>query len=72
MQELETGIAWEPDPQWEFTVAYSFTERMNDSLTNLSSASGCTGSGILLNCTPGAQINAYGNLVRFQVNFFFN
>jgi hypothetical protein len=72
MQELETGIAWEPDPQWEFTLAYSFTERMNDAVSNLSSASGCTGSGTLFTCTPGAQLNAYGNLVRFQVNFFFN
>lgn len=71
MQELESGIAWEPDPQWEFTLAYSFTERLNDSVTNLSS-SGCTGAAPLIGCTPGTQINAYGNLIRLQVNFFFN
>ena len=29
MSELETGIAWQPDPQWEFTVAYAFSQRNN-------------------------------------------
>ena len=29
MNELEIGIAWQPDPQWEFTTAYTFTNRTN-------------------------------------------
>lgn len=61
MQETEIGIAWEPDPQWEITTAYTFTERLNDSEMTRGTAT-----------APGQQFNAYGNLIRLQVNFFFN
>lgn len=71
MQEWETGIAWEPDPQWEFTLAYTFTERMNDATTGISNG-GCSAGNFPGACVPGAQVNAYGNLIRMQVNFFFN
>jgi hypothetical protein len=29
MKEVETGIAWQPDPQWEFTVAHAWMDRRN-------------------------------------------
>ena len=61
MHELETGIAWQPDPQWEFTVAYTFTQRMNAFTTTPGTST-----------VPGQQIDAYGNLLRFQVVWFWN
>jgi hypothetical protein len=62
MKELESGIAWQPDPQWEITVAYTFTQRNNFNQVN----PGQTAT------TPGTQIDAYGNLLRFQVIWFWN
>jgi hypothetical protein len=62
MKEIETGIAWQPDPQWEFTMAYTFTQRNNFNQVN----PGQTAT------TPGKQIDAYGNLLRFQVIWFWN
>lgn len=61
MKELETGIAWQPDPQWEFTVAYTFTQRNN--LYN-----GTVGTATV----PGQQLEANGNLLRFQAVWFWN
>lgn len=61
MKEVETGIAWQPDPQWEFTVAYSFTERLNAFQTTPGTAT-----------VPGKQQDAYGNLLRFQAIWFWN
>lgn len=61
MKEVETGIAWQPDPQWEFTVAYSFTERLSPFRTTPGTAR-----------APGQQLDAYGNLLRFQVVWFWN
>ncbi|MGH7209548.1 MAG: porin, partial [Nitrospiraceae bacterium] len=61
MQEVEVGIAWQPDPQWEFTMAYSYMHRPNTSTTNLSTPT------IL-----GQQFTADANLLRFQVIWFWN
>jgi len=61
MKELELGIAWQPDPQWEFTTAYTFTQRKNVFTTTAGTAS-----------TPGQQFDNYGNLLRFQVIWFWN
>ena len=61
MHELELGIAWQPDPQWEFTTAYTFTNRMNTFSTTPGSAT-----------VPGQQFDTYGNLIRFQVVWFWN
>ncbi len=61
MSELETGIAWQPDPQWEFTVAYSFSQRNNLFLTDTGTAT-----------TPGIQREQYANLLRFQAVWFWN
>jgi hypothetical protein len=61
MWEWETGIAWQPDPQWEFTVAYSFAQRNNLFLTDPGTAT-----------TPGIQREQYANLARFQLIWFWN
>lgn len=61
MQETEIGIAWMPDPQWEITTAYTFTERRNAFQTTPGTAT-----------TPGRQFDAYGNLIRLQLIWFFN
>lgn len=61
MSEIETGVAWQPDPQWEFTVAYTFTQR-----NNLFNGTVATAT------TPGQQLEAYGNLLRFQAVWFWN
>lgn len=61
MSEVESGVAWQPDPQWEFTVAYTFTQR-----NNLFNGTPSTSS------VPGQQLEAYGNLLRFQVVWFWN
>lgn len=68
MHELEMGVAWQPDPQWEITVAYTFTQRLNVFNTE-NNIGACTSAA---NCTPGKQIDAYGNLLRFQVVWFWN
>jgi len=62
MKEIEMGVAWQPDPQWEVTVAYTFTQRLNVFTVN----PGQTAT------TPGTQIDAYGNLLRFQAVWFWN
>ncbi|MGH7773837.1 MAG: hypothetical protein ACREQA_16555, partial [Candidatus Binatia bacterium] len=61
MKEVETGIAWQPDPQWEVTAAYTFTQRLNGFMTTPGTAT-----------TPGQQIDAYGNLIRLQIIWFWN
>jgi hypothetical protein len=61
MKEIEMGIAWQPDPQWEFTAAYTFTQRKNVFTTTPGTAT-----------TPGQQFDAYGNLIRFQAIWFWN
>jgi hypothetical protein len=68
MKEIELGIAWQPDPQWEFTTAYTFTQRKN--VFNTSANFGaCTSAAA---CTPGRQFDNYGNLLRFQIIWFWN
>jgi hypothetical protein len=61
MSELETGIAWQPDPQWEYTIAYTFSQRNNLFLTDPGSAT-----------VPGLQREQYANLLRFQAVWFWN
>jgi len=61
MQEVEVGVAWQPDPQWEFTMAYAYMHRPNTSQTFLSTAT-----------IPGRQFTADANLLRFQVIWFWN
>ena len=61
MQETEIGVAWMPDPQWEVTTAYAFTDRRNAFQTTPGTAT-----------VPGRQFDAYGNLIRLQVMWFFN
>ncbi len=61
MKELEMGIAWQPDPQWEFTIADEIVQR-NSYLF----AYGQTAT------TPGRQMNMQANVVRFQLIWFWN
>lgn len=61
MQETEIGVAWMPDPQWEVTTAYTFTERRNVFTTTPGTAT-----------VPGRQFDAYGNLIRLQLIWFWN
>jgi hypothetical protein len=85
MKETELGIAWQPDPQWEITLAYAFTERMNFSQTTgtqaLSGGAATPGSCSSVTfpsgqansqCFPGQQFRAYDNLIRLQVIWFWN
>lgn len=60
MKEWETGVAWQPDPQWEFTVAYATSQRLNV----FSSTGGTVGT--------SQQFDTYANLIRFQVVWFWN
>jgi hypothetical protein len=53
MQEWELGVAWMPEPQWEVTMEYAFTERRN--VFSTTPAANAT--------TPGQQFDAYGNLI---------
>jgi hypothetical protein len=62
MKEVELGIAWQPDPQWEFTAAYTFTQRENVFTT----------TPVVVPTTPGQQFSNYGNLIRFQAIWFWN
>jgi hypothetical protein len=62
MKEVEMGVAWQPDPQWELTVAYTFTQRLNSFTMN----PGATAT------APASQIDAYANLLRFQAIWFWN
>ena len=61
MQETDIGIAWMPDPQWEFTAEYAFMDRLNTFQTTPGTAA-----------RPGEQFNTYGNLIRFQLMWFWN
>jgi len=88
MKELEVGAAWMPDPQWEITLAYTFTQRLNftqmtgPTLNN--APNGCNASFFIggtpptalppdnSGCVPNPQNDAYGNLIRFQVMWFWN
>ena len=63
MKELENGIAWMPDPQWEFTVAYAIREGKN---LSKGTVAGGTSS------TTGRQLEERGNLMRFQAVWFWN
>ena len=63
MKELENGIAWMPDPQWEFTVAYAIREGKNLSKGTVA------GGG---STTTGRQLEERGNLLRFQAIWFWN
>lgn len=62
MYQVETGIAWQPDPQWEFTLAYNFMHRPNTNTTF--AAAGAT--------RPGEQFTADANVLRMQVIWFWN
>jgi len=62
MYEIETGVAWQPDPQWEFTVAYSYMHRPNTSTTNPAPSA----------TVPGSQFIADANLIRMQIIWFWN
>jgi hypothetical protein len=62
MKEIESGIAWQPDPQWEFTIAHTFTQR-NNTFTTLPDQTATH---------PGSQFEAYANWLRFQVIWFWN
>ena len=61
MQETDIGVAWMPDPQWEFTVEYALMDRLNTFQTSPGTAA-----------RPGQQFNTYGNLIRFQLMWFWN
>ncbi len=61
MYEVETGIAWQPDPQWEFTVAHSYMHRPNTSLVDYQNVN-----------APGKQFTADANLLRMQIVWFWN
>jgi hypothetical protein len=61
LQEVETGIAWQPDPQWEFTVAYAYMHRPNVSQTLSGTAT-----------QPGAAFTADAQLIRMQMIWFWN
>jgi hypothetical protein len=62
MSEIETGVAWQPDPQWEVTVAYTYANRLNTFTTTPNTSA----------TAPGQQIETYGNLLRFQAVWFWN
>jgi len=61
MQEVEAGIAWQPDPQWEFTVAYAYMHRPNTSQTYAGTPT-----------QPGGAFTADANLIRMQMIWFWN
>jgi hypothetical protein len=61
MQEVETGVAWQPDPQWEFTVAYAYMHRPNTSQTYAGTST-----------QPGGAFTADANLLRMQMIWFWN
>ncbi len=61
MQEVEAGVAWQPDPQWEFTVAYAYMHRPNTSLMATAATT-----------TPTNQFTADANLIRMQMVWFWN
>ncbi len=82
MKELELGAAWMPDPQWEITLAYTFTQRLNfQTMSNYATGGGCNSTTGRISppfvidnsaCAPAPQFDAYGNLIRVQVMWFWN
>jgi hypothetical protein len=87
MKELELGMAWQPDPQWEITLAYTFTQRLNfEVMQPVNTTNPTVGQFGICNtsnpipslapdntgCTPGAQYNPYANLIRLQIIWFWN
>ena len=62
LSEVEAGIAWQPDPQWEFTLAYSRMHRPNTSQTNVGAS----------NTAPGSAFTANADLLRMQIIWFWN
>ncbi len=62
MYQLEAGVAWQPDPQWEFTIAYDYMARPNTNVT----------LGQPTATLPGQQFTAFANVMRFQVIWFWN
>ena len=85
-RELEFGVAWMPDPQWELTIAYAFTKRVNfektkklatftnaipcDSTFNI--PDGVTQPTTNAFCEPGQQATVTANLIRIQLQWYFN
>lgn len=61
MWEVESGIAWQPDPQWEFTVAWDIMNRNSYLFAYNQTAT-----------SPGRQIEYNANALRFQVIWFWN
>jgi hypothetical protein len=87
MKELELGVAWQPDPQWEITLAYTFTNRLNFSrmvpvttdnnnpqfgVCNATNPNGNNLPPDNTGCTPGKQYDPYDNLIRLQIIWFWN
>jgi len=62
MQEVEAGVAWQPDPQWEFTVAYAYMHRPNTAQTYAAPNAN----------TPGAAFTTDASLIRMQMIWFWN
>lgn len=62
LSEVEAGIAWQPDPQWEFTLAYSHMHRPNTSQTNVTAGA----------LAPGSAFTANADLIRMQMIWFWN
>jgi hypothetical protein len=78
---LEFGIAWMPDPQWEVTLAYAFTKRKNFEKTKELATGFCDSSfndvrneppTTNVQCIPGKQFTAKDNLIRLQLQWYFN
>lgn len=85
-QVWEFGVAWMPDPQWELTVAYAFTKRKNfqktKDLATFTNATPCDSTFNIPDgttppttnefCVPGQQFSASANLIRLQLQWYFN
>jgi hypothetical protein len=80
-QAWEFGVAWMPDPQWEVTLAYAFTKRTNFERTKELATGFCDSSfndtrneppTTNVQCVPGQQFTAKGNLLRLQLQWYFN
>ena len=61
LSEVEAGVAWQPDPQWEFTFAYVHMHRPNTSQTNVATLT-----------QPGSAFTANADLFRMQMIWFWN
>ena len=80
-QAWEFGVAWMPDPQWEVTLAYAFTKRRNFEKTKELATGFCDSTfndtrneppTTNVQCVPGQQLTATGNLIRLQLQWYFN